>query len=106
MNLDPAIPFLLSLYSSLGRPAEFDPVDLLRSLVLMVHFKVFSVTKWVEMLHSDKVLAVLSGFIPGKSPGVGTFYDFFHRSWLEDRQKIRERRLKLRPPKFKSSKKF
>jgi hypothetical protein len=50
----------------LGRPAKFDPLDLLRSLGVMVHFKVFSITMWVEMLRNDKVLAVLSRFIPGE----------------------------------------
>lgn len=97
LNLDPAIPFLLSRYSPSGRPAEFDPVDLLRSLVLMTSLKIRGISQWVLMLRRDKVLAILSGFEPHKTPGVGTFYDFFHRCWLEDRTKIRNRRLKLRP---------
>lgn len=101
LDLDPAIPFLLSRYSCLGRPAEFEPLDLLRSLVLMHHQKVFSVTKWVEMLRHDRVLAVLSGFEPHKTPAVGTFYDFFDRCWLEDRSRIRARRRMLRPFKAK-----
>lgn len=96
-NLDPAIPFLLSRYSASGRPVEFDPVDLLRSLVLMTSLKVRGVSQRVSMLRQDKVLAILSGFEPHKTPGVGTFYDFFHRCWLEDRAIIRGRRRKLRP---------
>lgn len=97
LNLDPAIPFLLSRYSASGRPAKFDPVDLLRSLVLMTSLKVSGISQWVAMLKHDKVLAILSGFEPHKTPGVGTFYDFFHRFWLEDRTIIRNRRLSLRP---------
>lgn len=101
LDLGRAIPFLLSRYSCLGRPAVFDPLDLLRSLVLMHHLKVFSVSKWVWMLQHDRLLAILSGFEPHKTPAVGTFYDFFHRCWLEDRSRIRARRRMLRPLKSK-----
>ena len=34
LNLDPAILYLCEHYSSIGRPADFDPVDLLRFLIL------------------------------------------------------------------------
>jgi len=95
LDLDPAIHFLLSRYSHRGRPA-FDPVDLLRSLVLMVFLEVFSITRWAEKLRSDRILAILSGFAPGKTPAVGTFYSFFHRLWLQDQSVMAERRLKLR----------
>jgi hypothetical protein len=99
LNLDRAIPALLADYSSLGRPAAWDPVDILRSLILMTHMRVFGVTKWVGELRADRVLAVLSGFEPGKTPGVGTFYDFLHRVWRQDQKAIRARRAKLRPVK-------
>ncbi|MBO8138718.1 MAG: hypothetical protein H0Z40_11435 [Desulfotomaculum sp.] len=33
-------------------------------------------------MRSDRILAVLSGFDPGKTPGIGTFYDFVDRFWL------------------------
>jgi hypothetical protein len=82
LNLDLAIlffPFLLSRYYASGRPSEFDPVDLLRSLVLITGLKVPGVTQWVSMLRRDKVLAILSGFEPHNTPGVDTFLDFFHR---------------------------
>ncbi|MDN5302750.1 MAG: hypothetical protein PWQ60_2264 [Thermoanaerobacteraceae bacterium] len=52
-----------------------------------------SITKWVSVLRSDDILAVLSGFEPHKTPGVGTFYDFFDRLWLEDRDTRIERSL-------------
>lgn len=104
-NLDPAIPFLLSRYSSLGRPAKFEPVDLLRSLFLMTHLKVFSITQWASRLRSDKLLAILSGFEPGKTPSIGVFYDFLNRFWLQDRSQLQNRRLALRPFKAKPRKK-
>ncbi|WP_422445604.1 hypothetical protein [Thermoanaerobacterium sp. DL9XJH110] len=65
-----------------------------------------SVTKWVEVLRSDDILAVLSGFEPHNTPGVGTFYDFFDRLWLEDRKTRIERRFKLRSPIKKPKKKL
>ena len=101
LDLDPAIPFLLSRYSSWGRPCEFDPVDLLRSLFLMTHLKVFSISKWVHLLRHDKVLATLCGFEPGKTPSVGLFYAFQDRFWLENPAMIRLRRKALRPAKGK-----
>ena len=71
LNLDPAIPLLMPCYSSLGRPADFDPVDLLRSLLLMTDQKVSSITQWARILRNDRVLACLSGFDPQKTPSVG-----------------------------------
>lgn len=98
LDLDPAIPLLLQRYPSFGRPVEFEPVDLLRSLILMSDIKVFGITEWVDKLRSDKLLAVLSGFDPNKTPGVGTFYDFIDRFWLEDNAIQAARRKRLRKP--------
>jgi hypothetical protein len=79
LNLDPAVPLLSKCFSSMGRPVLYDPVCILRSLVLMLDLGYHSITKWVSVLRSDDILAVLSGFEPHKTPGVGTFYDFFDR---------------------------
>ncbi|MFY9216815.1 MAG: hypothetical protein WAO46_00480, partial [Tepidanaerobacteraceae bacterium] len=79
LNLDPAIHLLSQRFSSIGRPVKYDPVCILRSLVLMLDLGYHSVTKWVQALRSDDILAVLSGFEPHNTPGVGTFYDFFDR---------------------------
>ena len=105
LNLDPAIPYLCEHYSSIGRPAEFDPVDLLRSLILMAKEHIFGITKWVQSLRNDRVLAVLSGFSPHMTPSVGTFYNFLTRFWLEFCNDPRERRLRLRPARRKLRKK-
>lgn len=98
LDLDPAIPLLMPHFPDAGRPVEFDPVDLLRSLVLMADQKVSGITQWVSMLRSDRVLAVLSGFEPGNTPGIGTFYDFVDRFWLEDDDVQIQRRKRLRKP--------
>lgn len=106
LDLDPAISLLSQKYPSFGRPVEFEPVDLLRSLILMSDLKVFGITEWVDKLRSDKLLAVLSGFDPNKTPGVGTFYDFVDRFWLEDDASQTARRKRLRKPSRKPSKKL
>lgn len=58
-----------------------DPANLLRSYLLMLQVKCISVTDWVDLLRRVPLYAILSGFVPGHTPGVGTFYDFFHRLW-------------------------
>jgi len=105
MNLDPAIPLLAKYSSPIGRPIEHDPVSMLRSLILMRDQKVFSAPLWVEKLRSDDILAVLSGFKPGNTPGVGTFYDFLDRFWLEDKEIQLNRKKQLRSPVRKPRKK-
>jgi len=72
----------------------------------MADQKVFGITQWVSMLRSDRVLAVLSGFEPGNTPGVGTFYDFVDRFWLEDDDAQIQRRKRLRKPFRKPSRKL
>lgn len=65
MNLDRGIEILQGCYSKdFGRPADFDPGDMFRSLVLMVSLGVTSITKWADSLSKSDVLAVLSGFEP------------------------------------------
>src|SRR5579875_2686124 len=58
-----------------------DPADILRSYLLMLQVGCISVTKWVDELRRVPLYAIISGFIPGHTPGVGTFYDFFTRLW-------------------------
>ncbi len=97
LNLDRGIEILQGCYSKdFGRPADFDPADMLRSLVLMVSLGITSITKWANNLANCDVLAVLSGFVPGKTPSVGAFYDFWNKLWLEDKRLRRERKRKLK----------
>ena len=97
LNFDRGIEILLGCYSKdFGRPAEFDPVDMLRSLVLMVSLGITSVTKWADNLTKSDVLAVLSGFEPGRTPSTSAFYDLWNRLWLEDKRLRRERKRKLK----------
>lgn len=38
-------------------------------------------TEWGDQLRRVPLYAIISRFVPGHTPGVGTFYDFFHRLW-------------------------
>ncbi|HAU32272.1 MAG TPA: hypothetical protein DCW46_08495 [Desulfotomaculum sp.] len=49
---------------------------------MMVECREESVDSWVERLRNDDILAIICGFVPGKIPGVGTYYDFLDRFWL------------------------
>jgi len=46
LNLDPSISLMRAYFPSFGRPVEFDPIDFLRTLILMADQKVFGITKW------------------------------------------------------------
>lgn len=73
--------------------------EILRSLALMVHFKEESIDAWVLRLRSDDLLAVICGFVPGRIPGVGTFYDLLDRFWLGEKPcRIRKARKKRTKP--------
>jgi len=85
LNLDSAYNILSSYYSSTGRPTKYQ-AEILRSLVAMVYLRIYSITKWVKKLRSDKVLAIICGFDPDDVPGVGTFYDFLDRFWLSSNE--------------------
>ena len=67
-------------YSVFG-PIPRLPSCLLRSLLIALAFKSTSITNWVAALRITPFYAILSGFSPNDTPGVGTFYDFIHRLW-------------------------
>jgi hypothetical protein len=79
LNLDPAIPILNSLYSQVDRAPHRDPVCMLRALILMAVLKIASITKWVKETRTITLLAILAGFDPDDTPGIGTYYDFMKR---------------------------
>ncbi len=85
LDLSETDTIMLEYYSSLGKAATRYPSCLLRSYLLSVKLHVSSVTKWCEMLRVTPLYAILSGFPPDNTPGVGTFYDFFDRLWQSDK---------------------
>ncbi len=85
LDLSQTDTIMLGYYSSLGKAATRYPSCLLRSYLLSVKLHVSSVTKWCQMLRVTPLYAILSGFPPDDTPGVGTFYDFFDRLWQSDK---------------------
>jgi len=81
LNLDSVGEYMKPLYSNTGRPALNQP-QIIRSFVLMLDFKYASIDKWVEILKSDSLFAVLIGCLPDSLPPLGSYYDFIDRLWL------------------------
>jgi len=80
IDFSPVTELLNSLYSPdpRGRKPR-DPLCVLRSLIFMVMANETSITRWAKRLRSDEFLSVIAGWEPGKSPSVGTFYEFLRR---------------------------
>ncbi|MBQ1274401.1 MAG: hypothetical protein IIY08_03330 [Cellulosilyticum sp.] len=76
--------FLLAEYYAKKGPTPRLPSCMLRSYLLSLKLKVTSITRWVAMMRECPLYAILSGFSPLDTPGIGTFYDFFNRLWLSD----------------------
>ena len=83
LNLEPARPILESLYSLDPRGQKpYEPVRMLRALLLMVLLRYTSITRFAEDMKAKPRLAVIAGFVPFDTPAAGTFYAFIDR--LED----------------------
>ena len=67
-------------YSSVG-PIPWSPSIMLRALLVMIAHKCVTFTRWVTELRISPILAIICGFDPEHTPGVGTFYDFMSRLW-------------------------
>lgn len=98
LDLDPVLELLAPYYGQSGRPAVNQP-QILRALVAMSHCGYDSVTSWVKVLRSDPVLVMACGFEDGHIPGIGTFYDFLDRLWLEEPKQKRPRAKNRKPGK-------
>ena len=79
-----------------------------RSYLLSLAFNFPSVTAWVDAMRVTPFYAILSGFEPDDTPGVGTFYDFFDRLWDGPEKNltnhIQPPRAKVKKPKGKGQK--
>lgn len=71
LNLDPAADLLRTLYSPVHLDRSRDPVEMLRSLLLMTAVREPSITRWVERTRSSSVFAIMAGFTPDDTPGSG-----------------------------------
>jgi hypothetical protein len=85
LDLEPARKYLKTLYSPnpRGRP-HYDPVCMLRALLLMILLGFKSYTLWSKELRNKPRLTVIAGFANNSkdhvdTPSVGCFYDFIER---------------------------
>lgn len=83
LDLSSTDSLLTECYGKRG-PAPRPPSSMLRSYLLSLKLKVTSITRWVAMMRECPLYAILSGFSPGDTPRIGTFYDFFSRLWQSD----------------------
>ena len=83
LDLDPVMVHLAPFYSTTGRPALNQP-QIIRSLTLMLHLGVTSLTRWLNRLASDDLLAFLIGCSPSSLPPLGSYFDFIDRLWLQN----------------------
>ena len=103
LNLESARPILESLYSPDPRGCPpYEPVRMLRALLLMMLLKFTSITKWTEALRSKPRLARIAGFEPHDTPAAGTFYAFIDR--LEDGEYQKPCEHRIKPSKLRKGK--
>jgi hypothetical protein len=103
LDLEPARPILESLYSKDTRGQKpYDPVRMLRALLLMVLLKYTRITKWAEALKAKPRLARMAGFEPYDVPAPGTFYAFIDR--LEDGEYQKQCEHRIKPSKLRKGK--
>jgi len=80
LRLDSALATLESLYSPDPRGQKpYEPVRMLRALLLMVLLKYTSITKFAKDLKAKPRLARIAGFEPYDTPAAGSFYNFMDR---------------------------
>ena len=83
MDLSQVDVLMSDRYSTFGRCPRL-PSDMLRSFMLSLVMKKSGFTAWSEELKTNHLAAIISGFHPDDTPGVGTFYDFCDRLWASD----------------------
>lgn len=83
LDLDSLEPALKTLYAASPRGRKpFDPVTMLRALLLMLALGQDQITAFAAELRQKPRLAMIAGFDPRHTPAVGTFYLFLDR--IED----------------------
>ncbi len=85
LDLDPLKDIICQCYRPFGRPAHYQE-KIIRSLIVMTHLKIHSISEFVSLIKSDRLFAAICGFFDDYTPGVGNFYDFIDRLWGQDVQ--------------------
>ena len=100
LDLSPVDTLMQDRYSVFG-PEPRLPSDMLRAILVSVEYKITSYTRFAADLKENHLHAIISGFIVGDTPGVGTFYDFHKRLWLSGNKNLSA---SVHPPKAKPPK--
>ncbi|MGL5085157.1 MAG: hypothetical protein ACRC68_05485 [Clostridium sp.] len=103
LDLDILGEILKPYYSNTGRPATLQP-EIFRSFSLMLFQRETSITKWINKLNSDDLLATCIGCTSDRIPSIGAHYDFISRLWLSDLSTDRKNLNTLKSYKKKPSK--
>ena len=83
LRTDAARDYLCGLYSHTGRPAT-NQCQILLSFILMGRMGETSLTKWVEIVRTDRMIRALIGvFGNDKPPVLGDYYHFIDRLWTQ-----------------------
>ena len=83
LDLDPVMVHLAPFYSTTGH-STLNQLQIIRSLTLMLHLGVTRLTRWLNRLASDDLLAFLIGCSPSSLLPLGSFFDFIDRLWLQN----------------------
>ena len=102
LNLDSLLSVIKPLYPDLGRPAK-NQQGIIRSLVLMLDRRNYSITNWAIEVASDPLYFDLCGF-EDSAPSVASYYDFLVRLWqsshkLHISRKLKSKRFAAKPKK-------
>lgn len=87
MDLSAVDEIMSDRYSEFG-PIPRLPSDMIRSMMVSLVMHKTSYTKWSEELKTIPLAAILSGFHPDDTPGIGIYYDFCDRLWTSDKDNI------------------
>lgn len=102
LNLDSLLPVIKPLYPDIGRPAK-NQQSIIRSLVLMLDQRKYSITNWAKEVACDPLLFDLCGF-EDNAPSVASYYDFLVRLWQSSQKvhvirKLKNKRFTAKPKK-------
>jgi len=95
LDLDNLLPIVKPLYANCGRPAK-NQQGIIRSLILMLDLREYSITKWALRVRNDLLLFDICGFDSTNAPSVASYYDLLVRFWMASHKQHVSRKLKLK----------
>lgn len=95
LNLDNIREDFLPLFSVTGKPSNQQP-EILRSFILMSHFKYAGIDEWVAYAAATPIICALVGVSATDFPGASTHRDFLSRLWISAKPN-KQRNFKTKP---------